>query len=70
MTTMTKGTESLSKHPRNETDVDRELEDIARMLLDNTATDNDRVQYQRLLSWRRNNMLNLPSLRKHLSLKG
>ncbi len=60
MTLKSKNT-SDTKGSRNETDVDRELEEIARLVLDNTASDQDRVQYQRLLSWRRNHIVDLPS---------
>lgn len=44
----------------NATDVDRELEGIALKLLVDEATDQDRVDYQKLLSWRRNDLLKLP----------
>ncbi len=42
------------------TDVDRRLEDIAGRLLTTDATEQDRVEYQKLLSWRRSNILDLP----------
>lgn len=62
MTAITQMKSERVASPRNPTDVDRELELIARKLLEDTATDKDRAEYQRLLSWRRNHLFNLPSV--------
>jgi hypothetical protein len=61
MMTMARKTEAEPRSSRNETEVDRELELIARRVLNETASDSDRVNYQRLLSWRRNNIFDLPT---------
>lgn len=47
----------------NETDVDRRLEAIMTKFLSGNASSEDEEKYERLMAWRRSNLVKLPAVK-------